>query len=58
MPNSWVDVAPWACTSTCAAVVGDLLVLRDDNHLTASYVRWLTPVVEAAVTEAMAGQVS
>jgi hypothetical protein len=29
----------------CAAVVGNVLVYRDDDHLTNTYVRTLTPVV-------------
>lgn len=53
--GSYVDVAPWLCTSsTCAAVVGNLLVFRDDNHLTNTYATWLTPVV-SAVTAAVRG---
>jgi hypothetical protein len=30
---------------TCAPVVGNVLVYRDDDHLTDTYVRTLTPVV-------------
>jgi hypothetical protein len=30
-----------------------MLVYRDDNHLTQTYARWLTPVVTAAVDEAL-----
>jgi len=46
----YVDVAPWLCgTSTCPPVVGNLLVHRDDNHLTTAYARWLAPVLAQAV---------
>ncbi|MCP2266125.1 Peptidoglycan/LPS O-acetylase OafA/YrhL, contains acyltransferase and SGNH-hydrolase domains [Promicromonospora thailandica] len=30
---------------TCSAVVGNVLVYRDDDHLTSTYVRTLTPVI-------------
>jgi hypothetical protein len=40
--GSYLDVSPWICTqSTCAVVVGNLLVYRDDNHLSTSYPAWL-----------------
>jgi hypothetical protein len=43
--GSYVDVSPWMCArSTCAVVVGNLLVYRDDNHLSTSYPAWLAPV--------------
>lgn len=55
--GSYLDVAPWICSpSTCAVVVGNLLVYRDDNHLTTSYTQWLRPVVQPAVDAALAGQ--
>lgn len=42
----YVDVTPWVCSpSTCAVIVGNLLVYRDDNHLTTPYVTWLAPVL-------------
>jgi peptidoglycan/LPS O-acetylase OafA/YrhL len=31
---------------TCSAVVGNVLVYRDDDHLTSTYVRTLTPVID------------
>ncbi len=52
--GSYVDVQPWVCTtSSCAVIVGNLLVYRDDNHLTTKYVSWLTPVFETAVDAAL-----
>jgi peptidoglycan/LPS O-acetylase OafA/YrhL len=46
----YVDISPWVCTSTtCAVVVGNLLVYRDDNHLTTEYPRWLAPLLGEAV---------
>ena len=43
---STVDPQPWLCTGqVCPAVVGNVLVYRDDNHVSATYSRWLAPVV-------------
>lgn len=45
---SFTDTARWECTSSrCAAVVGNLLVFRDGNHLSATFARWLAPVLDA-----------
>jgi hypothetical protein len=44
----YVDVSRWICSpTTCAAVVANLLVYRDDNHLTTSFTSWLAPVLDA-----------
>lgn len=48
-----VDPAAWTCWSgTCPAVVGNVLVYRDDNHLTATYSRWLAPMAREALKDA------
>lgn len=40
----------WFCAETlCPVVVGNLLVYRDDNHMTMSYSRLIAPLVDAAV---------
>jgi peptidoglycan/LPS O-acetylase OafA/YrhL len=50
----YVDVSHWMCLEqTCPAIVGNLLVYRDDNHLTTGYAAWLTPVIDAEVELAM-----
>jgi hypothetical protein len=36
-------------------IVGNLLVYRDDNHITASYANWLTPAVGARLEVATGG---
>ena len=42
----YVDTDPWFCiSSTCTSIVGNILVYRDDNHITATYASWLTPAV-------------
>ncbi|WP_433608602.1 acyltransferase family protein [Dactylosporangium sp. CA-139114] len=44
------DPAPWFCTAAvCPAVVGNTLVYRDGSHVTSTYVRLLTPLLEAAL---------
>ena len=53
--GSYIDVQPWVCTSqTCGVIVGNLLMYRDDNHLTTTYVKWLTPVFQTALDAALA----
>jgi peptidoglycan/LPS O-acetylase OafA/YrhL len=55
--GTYVDTQPWFCTpSTCTVMVDDLLVYRDDNHLTAAYAAFLTSVVGPAMQRAAAGQ--
>ncbi|HEY0869691.1 MAG TPA: SGNH hydrolase domain-containing protein, partial [Acidothermaceae bacterium] len=43
-----VDPTPWTCPgTTCPVVVGNLLVYRDDSHLSSAYVDWLGPLLQA-----------
>jgi len=52
----YVDTEPWFCTATtCSVIVGNLLVYRDDNHITATYATWLTPAVGAQLDVATRG---
>jgi peptidoglycan/LPS O-acetylase OafA/YrhL len=40
----------WFCTDTlCPVIVGNLLVYRDDNHMTVSYARWIAPLLDADI---------
>ncbi|HEU4839998.1 MAG TPA: acyltransferase family protein, partial [Ilumatobacteraceae bacterium] len=51
----FVDVSDWFCTPvTCPAVVGDLLVLRDETHLTPPMAEFLTPLLDAALAPVLA----
>jgi hypothetical protein len=34
-------------------VLGNLLVFRDDNHVTTVFARWLTPVFASALQNAL-----
>lgn len=45
-----VDLTDFVCPrDVCAPVIGDVVVYRDSNHLTDTYVRTLTPRLAAAL---------
>jgi hypothetical protein len=44
-----VDPTPWFCTDRCPIVVGNVLVFKDNSHLTLAYARALQPVIGRAV---------
>ena len=47
---TFVDTTDWFCTPTsCPAVIGDLLVLRDETHLTPPMAEFLAPLLDAAL---------
>jgi peptidoglycan/LPS O-acetylase OafA/YrhL len=47
---TFVDTTDWFCTpATCPVVLGDLLVLRDETHLTPPMAEFLTPLLAAAL---------
>jgi peptidoglycan/LPS O-acetylase OafA/YrhL len=53
----YVDTDPWFCSlSSCSVVVGNLLVYRDDNHISASYASWLTPAIGARLAVVTGGE--
>ena len=40
----------WFCTTTqCPVIVGNLLVYRDDNHMTVSWSRFVAPLLDSAI---------
>ena len=42
-----VDLSDYFCdATTCFPVAGNVLVYRDDNHITATYMRTLAPMLE------------
>jgi peptidoglycan/LPS O-acetylase OafA/YrhL len=50
----YLDAQPWFCTATtCADIVDDLLVYRDDNHITATYSAYLGPPMTDALALAL-----
>ena len=40
-----IDATPWLCTDFCPAVVGNVVVYRDSNHLSTVYSRALAPLL-------------
>jgi peptidoglycan/LPS O-acetylase OafA/YrhL len=44
-----VDPTPWLCARRCPLIVGDLLVYRDNNHLTSAYAASLSPLLRRAL---------
>ncbi|WP_181574227.1 acyltransferase family protein [Microbacterium sp. SMR1] len=51
-----VDLTEWICPDdVCPAVVGNVAVYRDDNHLSSSYARTLAPVLETQLGELTRG---
>ncbi len=46
--GDYLDVTPFFCVPTgCPVIVGNLLVWRDQNHVTTSYAGWLAQVLGA-----------
>ncbi|WP_222265779.1 acyltransferase family protein [Modestobacter marinus] len=53
--GDYADVTDLFCTdASCPLVVGNRLVFRDDNHLTASYATFLGPVIGALIDRELA----
>jgi peptidoglycan/LPS O-acetylase OafA/YrhL len=51
---TFVDTTDWFCTAdTCPAVLGNLLVMRDETHITAPMAEFLRPLLEAALQNAL-----
>jgi peptidoglycan/LPS O-acetylase OafA/YrhL len=56
---AYIDTRPWFCAGgTCDAVVENMLVYRDDNHITSTYAKWLTPVIQAELALATEGTIA
>lgn len=46
-----IEPRSWICTATtCPAIVGNILVYRDDSHLSATFSHWLAPMVARSLT--------
>lgn len=53
---AYIDTRPWFCwAGLCDAMVENMLVYRDDNHITSTYANWLTPAVQAQLALATGG---
>jgi SGNH domain (fused to AT3 domains) len=49
-----IDPSPWFCTATtCPPVINNIVVYCDDTHPTATYIKWLSPVMSAALEKAI-----
>ena len=47
----YLDVSNWVCSlETCPVITGNILMYRDSHDLTTTYVQFLTPLIDAAVT--------
>jgi peptidoglycan/LPS O-acetylase OafA/YrhL len=52
--GAFVDVKPWFCaTTSCPVIVDNLLVFRDNSHITAEYASYLAPLVGDEVNLAL-----
>ena len=50
--GSYLDLSPFLCArGECPTMVGHDLVYRDDNHLTTTFVSWLTPLFDLEVAQ-------
>jgi hypothetical protein len=53
--GTYVDVSDWLCAPlVCPVVVGDVLVYRDDNHITTTWTRTVAPLLAQRVAAALA----
>lgn len=41
--TSWIDPTPWFCEDRCPAVIENMLVYRDDSHVSTDYALFLAP---------------
>jgi hypothetical protein len=51
---AYVDVNRYLCDVSCPPIIGDTLVYRDDNHLTATFAAELAPPLDAALRPLLA----
>ncbi|CAN5425664.1 SGNH hydrolase domain-containing protein [soil metagenome] len=50
----FIPTSDWTCTDTaCPLIVGNVLMYRDDSHLTATAAEFLAPYVELALVHAL-----
>jgi len=45
----YVNVTPWFCSTTCTDIIDNIVVYKDDDHITATYSRYLENVLSAAL---------
>lgn len=49
--SDYLPVLPWLCGTVCTPVIGNMIVYRNRFHLTATYSRMLTGVLEDALVK-------
>lgn len=48
-----IDPTSWFCTATtCPPIINDIVVYMDNSHVTATYIKWITPLMRAALKKA------
>ena len=50
---AYVNEVPWICSSTCTAVIGNMIVYNSASHLSATYDAYLTNVLKLALKPSM-----
>jgi peptidoglycan/LPS O-acetylase OafA/YrhL len=49
-----VDPKPWMCTpSVCPPIAGNIVIYRDQAHVTATFSTWLAPIFEGLLPKAL-----
>ncbi len=48
-----VDPTPWLCADSCPVIIGNLLVYRDQSHLTTAFAKWVSPVVGTEIAKGL-----
>jgi hypothetical protein len=46
---TYIDVVPWFCSSVCTAVVGNMIINDDQQHVDKTYAGYLTGAMQAAI---------
>jgi hypothetical protein len=49
--SAYIPVLPWLCSAICMPVIGNVTVYRDRFHLTASYARLMSGVLEESLVK-------
>ena len=45
----YLNVMPWFCSTTCTDIIDDIVVYKDNDHITATYSRYLESVLGTAL---------
>lgn len=51
--GAWVDLNTYMCRETCEPILDDVLVMRDENHVTSTFAGRLAPVLHGIVVTAV-----